>query len=294
MGAARRVLPPLTISRMGPTKGASPIARLHGCARVLGLEPSKSSYGLRPSTVLAPASLSACITGDVLLLVLDQLALDVDKVALACVTHAILHEQRRLRPQTAFRLHVSLTTLVGAQQAGWRMAHCHVDKRSGTWVASGEEDDVLADLETLSIVGRPDCALLVLSPFTDLSTMTRLTTFELDACAIGNAGVGVLSAAIRNGAMPCLTVLDLRRNQVGDGGALALAAALLHDRGSSLQRLTTLGLDQNQIGDRGFTALAATLSAGSLFSLRQLFVDDPLHDVLCKTCRHRRIEVSAW
>ena len=277
----------------------SPIARLQGCARVLGLEPKKDSYGLRPSTVLArssegPATLADCVAGDLMLLILEYLQ-DKDKVSLACITRSMRAEQRRMRPTTSFRMHVSLSRLVNAGRAGWRVAKVHVDKRSGAWITSGQEDDVLAEIESLSIIGRPDCALLVLSPFTDLSAMRQLRTFELDSCAIGNAGVGVLAAAIRNGAMPSLGVLDLRRNQIGDGGALSLAAAFSHaSDGSMLPRLTTLGLDQNLIGEFGLVALADAIKGGALYSLRHIFVDLPRHESLSAACAARSIELSSW
>lgn len=309
---------PVTEPRVTPLtlrpSSASLIARLQGSARVLGLAPTKSSYGLRPNMVLEdPASSSSTLpdslNGDLLMLIFDCLQEDYDKVALACTSRSILQEQRRLRPLTQQRMHVSLDLLVGARRAGWRVAHCHVDKRSGTWVTSGQEDDMLADLEVLSIIGRPDCALLVLSPFTDLTTLVRLHTFELDSCAIGNAGLGVLSAAIRNGAMPILAILDVRRNQIGDGGALALAAALSYGAQSSedkaskqdgsstpmlLSRLTTLGLDRNPIGEIGLNVFAAALRVGALPALRDLFVDRPQHEHLAAVCLERRVEVSSW
>lgn len=191
-------------------KADSPIKRLEGCARTLGLEPTKSSFGIRPSHL----ERSVPLHGDVLLLVLDQLLSDSDKVALASVSRGVLTEQRALRPSTTQRVRISLDTLVSARAAGWCVSHCHVDKRSGSWVTSGQSDDALADLRTLSVVGRPDCALLVLSPLTDLHAMRQLHTFELDSCAIGDAGVAVLAAAFRNGALQTLQVLDLRRNQV--------------------------------------------------------------------------------
>ena len=70
------------------------------------------------------------------------------------------------------------------------------------------------------MVGRPDCALLVLSPLTDLHAMKTLRTFELDSCSIGDAGVAVLAAALRNGALSTLEILDLRRNQARSVAAL--------------------------------------------------------------------------
>lgn len=266
--------------------------RLQATGLVLGLEPLKSSAGIRPINLNTKPSLDT-ITGDILLLVLELLS-DRDKVALIRVCRTLHSEQRRLRPKLAPRRRCSLELLVGARNAKWTITHCFVDRTSGSWVTSGQNDDALRDLETLSIVGRPDCALLVLSPFTDLSAMSLLTIFELDSCAIGNAGVGVLSAALRNGAMPALRVLDLRRNQVGDGGLQALATALSHDTAKVLPRLETLGLDKNCIFSRGCTALASALKLGAVPSLRTLFVDDPQHESLRAACDDREIDLSTW
>ena len=201
-----------------------PMARLTGCARVLGLEASKTQYGLRPSalehstpssslTLAHPATGILLISDDLLLLTLDLLEADEDKVALACACRSLLKEQRRLRPLTSHRARTTLSLLSAAWSAGWRVAHCHVDKLSGSWGPPGEEKAPLTELESLSIVGRPDCALLVLSPFTDLALMTKVRVFEVYNCAIGDAGVHVLAAAFRKHAMPALRVLDLRRNR---------------------------------------------------------------------------------
>lgn len=234
----------LALERRRRPSGEAALERLQAATRVLGLE-QKNKSCIRPRELSEERTLTNLAQGDVLLMVLEQLSKDQDKVNLITTSRGVLAEQRRLRPTTAYRKRVSLEMLVGARKAGWRVAHCLVDKRSGGWVTSNQSDNVLAELEVLSIIGRPDCALLVLSPFTDLASMRRLTVFELDSCAIGNAGVGVLSAAFRNGGLQALEVLDLRRNQIGDGGAQALATALSHRREHNetamLGRLHTLG-----------------------------------------------------
>ena len=280
-------------------------ARLQATGLVLGLEPLKSN---RNRGILRPINLNSepwqAISDGVLLIVLAFLA-EPEKVALVSTCKMLLSEQRRLKPPLAPRRRCSLQVLVGARHAGWTISHCYVDKPSGSWVVTrpamsssgGQSEDALRDLQTLSIVGRPDCALLVLSPFTDLSAMRFLSVLEFDSCCIGNAGVGVLAAAVRNGAVPVLRVLDLRRNQIGDGGAQALATALTHHTtgGSTvLTSLETLGLDSNCIFARGTSALASALLRGSVPSLRQLFVDDPEHELLREACDARRIDLSSW
>jgi len=180
--------------------------RLAGCASVLGFGgPSASSRtGIDTARFNVADLLSS---GDYLLSVLEMLD-DRAKCALSSSSKAILTEQRRLRPDTAVRSRVSLAALLGARAAGWRMTHCHVDKRSGDWSTRRAlpERDALADLRALSVCGRPDCALLVLSPFTALSMLRDMRVLEFDKCAIGDAGLSVLAAAFAKGAMPALTV----------------------------------------------------------------------------------------
>src|SRR3989338_10798922 len=55
-----------------------------------------------------------------------------------------------------------------------------------------------------------------------------------------------------------LTTLDLRKNNIGDFGASALATALQHS-----SSLTTLNLFLNNIGDSGANALATALQYNS-------------------------------
>ena len=277
-------------------------ARLHVSSRILGLEyPTTTQYGLQPRALkAAPRTLFDILSGDIFLLVLERLEHDRDKCACACACRDFRAEQRRLCPPTSYRPRMSLALLVGARAAGWSVVHCHVDKKAGKWTPVNEMDSLLGGLETLSVVGRPDCALLVLSPFTDLAAMTTLRVFELDACAIGDAGVAVLSAAFRQRALPALQVLDLRRNQVTDGGARVLAETLADasdegaPNGAALPKLTTLGLDRNAIGSNGLTSLARAVTLGAFGALRSLFVDRPDHEALKEACEKRCVELSSW
>jgi hypothetical protein len=189
--------------------------RLHGCASVLGFSKlSARDYLEKPSALegeaaAAGASLMDLLaTADILALLLDHLDTDRSKSALAAVCKTALAEQRRIRPQAEVRARTSLPVLLGARRAGWRVSHCHVDKRSGDWTprGNGPDSDSFSDLELLSVVGRPDCALLVLSPFTALATMSHMRVLEFDTCAIGDAGVAVLAAAFRAGSMASLEV----------------------------------------------------------------------------------------
>jgi hypothetical protein len=212
--------------------GRGPLAsRLAATANILQLECVKTQYSLRPSALARRLTLAdpktGILVGDVLLLLLERLC-DSEKVALCCTCRCLRDEQRRLRPALSYRPRMSHAILSAAWAAGWRVAHCHIDKKSGPLFSglSGEHDNLLAEIENLSIVGRPDCALLVLSPFTDLASMTLLRVFELDSCAIGDAGVVVLAAAFRARALPALQILDLRRNRAQQARARPASSAV--------------------------------------------------------------------
>ena len=232
-------------------------SRLAGCASVLGLG---GGGRVRESLASCAPSISDLLSlGDYLLCVLDILD-DRAKCALSSCSKAILAEQRRLRPATIVRPRVSLAALLGARAAGWRMTHCHVDKRSGDWSTRKAlpERDALADLHALSVCGRPDCALLVLSPFTALGLMRELRILEFEKCAIGDAGLGVLSAAFRTGAMPALTVRATPAQQPRAPCSfpqLSELTALLHASPAQI-----LDVRSNQIGDVGVTSLASAAS----------------------------------
>jgi nucleoside phosphorylase/predicted GTPase len=75
-----------------------------------------------------------------------------------------------------------------------------------------------------------------------LSSLTELTTLDLDGHQFGDEGARALAA------LTTLTSLSLSHNQIGDEGARALA---------TLTTLTSLDLSRNQIGDEGARALTA-------------------------------------
>ena len=298
--------------------------RLAGCASVLGLGNGGNCYLLKTSSSKGGGAEEMLSCGDYLLYVLDFIRDDRSKCALCCASKAILAEQRRVRPVTSMRPRVSLSALLSARAAGWRMTHCHVDKRSGDWSTRRvlPERDALADLRALSVCGRPDCALLVLSPFTALGMLVELRSLEFEKCAIGDAGLGVLASAFKTGAMPALTVLDVRHNQIGDAGVVSLAVAI-QDRVAAatmltrsltsppsgkqqrsapssprpLSKLQTLGLDYNpRVGEPGLQALGRSLAHGALPELRSLYIDNHEHLGLIAACAARSapIELRYW
>jgi len=75
----------------------------------------------------------------------------------------------------------------------------------------------------------------------ELSSLTKLTTLDLDGHQFGDEGARALAT------FTALTSLSLSHNQIGDEGARALA---------SLAGLTYLDLSRNQISDEGARALA--------------------------------------
>ena len=79
-----------------------------------------------------------------------------------------------------------------------------------------------------------------------------LTELNLDGNNLGDAGAIALAAALPS--LTALTTLELPRNNIGEMGCVALAKAL-----PSLKALTTLNLEQNPIGDTGGRALAGSL-----------------------------------
>ena len=70
--------------------------------------------------------------------------------------------------------------------------------------------------------------------------------------------------------MPNLKELALRYNQIGDDGVAALASAL---RGGALPACTVINLSYNQIGDDGVAALASALRGGALPSCTYIDLD---------------------
>ena len=89
------------------------------------------------------------------------------------------------------------------------------------------------------------------------SHLPALVALRMGDCAMGDAGVGALCAAMGPGTLPSLRVLEMDGNGVGAAGAAALGAAM--GRGA-LPGLRQLYLGHNpRIGDAGAKALAGPL-----------------------------------
>ena len=81
---------------------------------------------------------------------------------------------------------------------------------------------------------------------------------ELDLCKKGLRGAAVMLVAYLIPAMPALTSLDLRFNDIGAEGAKAIADALSSGRSG----LTSLNLEDNNIGAEGAKTIANALQSG--------------------------------
>jgi len=80
----------------------------------------------------------------------------------------------------------------------------------------------------------------------------KLIGFNFSANEIGDAGAIALAAVLKEN--ETLTSLKISMNKIGDAGAIALAAALKENK-----KLTSLDLSANQIGIEGVKALAEAL-----------------------------------
>ena len=81
-----------------------------------------------------------------------------------------------------------------------------------------------------------------------------------------------LTPAVRHGAYPALTSIDLSSNLRGRGTAIALAYTLTHLQAPLLTRLD-LGSGKNDVGTKGATALSAAFRTGALASLHYLSLE---------------------
>lgn len=126
------------------------------------------------------------------------------------------------------------------------------------------------------------------------SGLARLQLLDLSACGLeSGSGVDPLAAALRDGRLSALTSLRLDGNELGAGGAAALAAGLAASALASLHlqrcglggeaaaaladalpaQLATLDLSGNAgVGSEGAAALAAALAAGRAPRLRRLLL----------------------
>ena len=79
------------------------------------------------------------------------------------------------------------------------------------------------------------------------------------------------AAALGGGACTGLRTLSLGRNEIGEGGAAAVAAAL---GGGACGSLTTLDLGDNEIGEGGAAAVTAALGGGACGGLMELYLGE--------------------
>jgi len=100
-------------------------------------------------------------------------------------------------------------------------------------------------------------------PLTGLTTiiggwrsLRTLATIHLDSCAIGNAGVTLLSPAALRVSGASLLHLAITRDTVSDSGARAIAPLC-----GAASELSSLNLDNNRIGDDGGAAIASALGS---------------------------------
>ena len=109
---------------------------------------------------------------------------------------------------------------------------------------------------------------------TAAEALPALKQLFLSANSISGACLGDLAATTTpGGGLAQLSVLDLNRNAVGDGGLAALGTAVV---GGGLAKLAKLYLDRAQIGDEGVCAFAASVrgAPGLLPSLYELWLSN--------------------
>jgi Ran GTPase-activating protein (RanGAP) involved in mRNA processing and transport len=149
----------------------------------------------------------------------------------------------------------------------------------------------------------------------NLVSLPRLEEFGLSGNALGDSGAKEVAQLLRHPQCPPLTLLDLRRNYIGEGGLndicmamseqdmrrqrpLRLRALYLGSNiaghavrtlaivlaSGKLQHLVTLSLEDNFVDINGMTELAHVLRQGRCPSLRKLCIGDNL--VETKTIEH--------
>lgn len=87
---------------------------------------------------------------------------------------------------------------------------------------------------------------------------------------LADGALAALAGSLRQGSMPALRRLLLGGNALTDDGIVLLSTALIATR--ALGALTVLELQKNQIGDAGAQALAAAIQGGALPQLRELYL----------------------
>jgi len=125
-----------------------------------------------------------------------------------------------------------------------------------------------AALETKSFTNGKDDKPLVKQLYEDAfkEQFGKATVLWYQGLGWGDAEAAQLAEVLASGAAPRLEVLELDKNQIGDEGCKALAAAL--GKEGAAPRLKRLGLSDNEIGDEGCKALAAAVKEGAAPSLK--------------------------
>jgi hypothetical protein len=100
-----------------------------------------------------------------------------------------------------------------------------------------------------------------------LRANSAVTSLNLSCNALGDGGALALAAALRNSPTSALRVLNLSQNKLGDSGAAAVASLI---QGSAV--LEEVALNGNEIGDLGAGALAQAVRGSS--ALRKLWLGD--------------------
>ena len=93
--------------------------------------------------------------------------------------------------------------------------------------------------------------------------LTRLSHLDLSHNRIGDAGMGFLSDAIRQGGLQKLAKLYANQNRIGDRGVVAFARAAAAAAGK-LASMEELWLSNNQLTSEGAGALFAAFSTGAM------------------------------
>jgi len=92
-----------------------------------------------------------------------------------------------------------------------------------------------------------------------IAVSASLTTLVLREIELGDEGVTVLCNALRESTVSKVQELDLRSNDIGPGGAKAIARALC----VVVASITLLDLSHNRLGSEGAKALAPGLKANA-------------------------------
>ena len=87
-----------------------------------------------------------------------------------------------------------------------------------------------------------------------------------------DAGIGTLTSAFDEGALPGLQQLWLHENEIGADGVAALLK--VGAKGGALRELTFLSLDKNRIEKPCISSIIAALSAGALPKLKNCMLED--------------------